>query len=47
MSTHYRIGREILKESKILSDAGIDIGSNIRRIRLEKGIKQITVIREL
>ena len=47
MSTHYRIGREILKESKILSDAGIDIGSNIRRIRLEKGIKQIAVIREL
>ena len=41
------MGRELLKESKILSDAGIDIGNNIRRIRLEKGIKQITVIREL
>lgn len=41
------IGRENLKESKILSDAEIDIGSNIRRIRLGKGIKQITVIREL
>lgn len=36
-----------MKESKILSDTTIDIGSNIRRIRLSKGIKQITVIREL
>ena len=43
----YWIGCGILKESKVLSDTGIDIGSNIRRIRLEKGIKQITVIREL
>lgn len=36
-----------MKESKILSDTTIDIGSNIRKIRLAKGIKQITVIREL
>ena len=36
-----------VKESKVLSDDGIDIGSNIRRVRLAKGIKQITVIREL
>lgn len=35
------------KESKILSDAGIDIGANIRRVRLSKGIKQIEIIREL
>jgi len=41
------MGSESLKESKVLSDAGIDIGSNIRRVRLEKGIKQIAVIREL
>lgn len=34
-------------ESKILSDTKIDIGSNIRRIRLSKGIKQIEVIRQL
>ena len=36
-----------VKESKVLSDDSIDIGSNIRRVRLAKGIKQITVIREL
>lgn len=47
MDILYWIGRGILKESKILSDADIDIGSNIRRVRLEKGVKQITVIREL
>jgi len=41
------MGSGSLKESKILSDAGIDIGSNIRRVRLEKGVKQIAVIREL
>ena len=36
-----------MKESKVLSDAGIYIGSNIRKVRLSKGIKQIEVIREL
>lgn len=36
-----------LKDSKILSDSKIDIGSNIRKIRLSKGIKQIEVVREL
>lgn len=43
----YRIGCVAVKESKLLSDDSIDIGSNIRRVRLAKGIKQITVIREL
>ena len=47
MAILHWIGREILKESKLLSDDTIDIGANIRRIRLEKGIKQIVVIREL
>lgn len=36
-----------LKDSKILSDSKIDIGSNIRKIRLSKGLKQIEVVREL
>lgn len=36
-----------MAESKIKSDAQIDIGSNIRRIRLSQGIKQIEVIRQL
>ena len=36
-----------MKDSKILSDSKIDIGSNIRKIRLSKGIKQIEVVREL
>lgn len=36
-----------LKDSKILSDSRIDIGSNIRKIRLSKGLKQIEVVREL
>lgn len=36
-----------MKEAKICSDEYINVGSNIRRIRLEKGIKQIEVIREL
>lgn len=34
-------------EPKICSDNQIDIGQNIRRIRLAKGIRQIEVIREL
>ena len=36
-----------MKDSKILSDSKIDIGSNIRKIRLSKGLKQIEVVREL
>lgn len=36
-----------MKESKILSDSAIDIGTNIRKVRLQKGIKQIEVIRQL
>lgn len=36
-----------MAESKLKSDSEVDIGKNIRRIRLSKGIKQIEVIREL
>ncbi len=36
-----------MKEAKVLSDDKIDIGANIRRVRLEKGVKQIEVIRQL
>lgn len=36
-----------MSESKVKSDSEIDIGSNIRRVRLTKGIKQIEVIRDL
>lgn len=36
-----------MKEAKICSDGRIDIGGNIRRVRLSKNIKQIEVIREL
>ena len=36
-----------MQESKVCCDDRIDIGGNIRRIRLSKGIKQIEVIREL
>lgn len=38
---------EFVEESKIKSNSSIDIGSNIRRIRLSQGIKQIEVIRQL
>lgn len=36
-----------MSESKVKNDVEIDIGANIRRIRLAKGLKQIEVIREL
>lgn len=34
-------------ESKIMSDDQIDIGSNIRRIRLSKGMKQVDMMIKL
>lgn len=36
-----------MDESKVKSDIGINIGANVRRIRLGKGIKQVEVVREL
>lgn len=36
-----------MSDSKIKSDTEIDIGSNIRRIRLSKDVKQIEVVRQL
>lgn len=36
-----------MPESKIYSDDAIDIGANLRRVRLSKGIKQIEIVRQL
>lgn len=36
-----------MDDTKVKSDFVIDIGSNMRRIRLCQGIKQIEVVREL